>query len=111
MQLQLNNRNLNVKINDISTNVGGTHLQGYITIPYDAIVNKLGNPQEGCDKTQAEWTIEIESNEKSVVANLYDYKEYRSVEQVTEWHIGGFNQDALKLIQCIFPNHVARKNF
>lgn len=97
------------RINDKDTNSGGTHLQGYLHVPYSALVERLGKnmPGDG-DKTKAEWTIEGEIEVpligmKTVVATLYDWKEYRSIKNVTEWHIGGHDKHALLLVKQLFP--------
>ena len=94
----------------IKVDVNCTHYQAELGITYQELVNKLGEPVltgnrfEG-DKTQAEWWIEgyVDGVEK-IVATIYDWKEIRSRENVTDWHIGGRNEDAIKLIKNIFPN-------
>lgn len=93
------------KVNTPDIQVSGTGFQGYIYIPYEKLVKKLGNDAGSGDKTQAEWFIQGEVNGKTITATIYDWKNYGfNVENITEWHIGGFDADALKLIRALFPS-------
>jgi len=52
--------------------VGGTCLQGYITIPYNNICNKLGEPSKADEyKSDCEWAVEFDNG---TVATLYNWK-------------------------------------
>ena len=87
---------------------GGTHLQGYIGIPYATIASKLGYPTytDG-DKTLAEWVLK---GEDGTIANIYDYKNYgMRKEDITHWHIGGKSEKAVELIDTILPGHFVTK--
>ena len=84
--------------NNNKIDVNGTSLQGYVKTTYGKIVEKLGKPTfEGSpdDKTTAEWHV---ANGK-VVATIYDYKEGRTPKGEYEWHIGGHDESAVKLIK------------
>jgi hypothetical protein len=106
MNIVLANKKTEVKINDESINLSGTHLQGYIDCSYQSIAAKLGEAEIdlGGDKVRANWFIEVTIDGKKVVANIYDWKEFMPVKSVTNWHIGGFDGDSVKLVQAIFPN-------
>jgi hypothetical protein len=86
----------------------GTSLKGYLTATYDELVAKFGKPNAGASgdgKVKAEWILEA----KGTIVTIYDYKEYsKSVKYVTDWHIGGFEMDAVKLIKRAFPKHNVR---
>lgn len=83
--------------------VNGSHLQGYIDISFDELIERLGEPHdENGDKVQAEWALKFEDG---TIATIYDYKEFRRVENVTHWHIGGHSRDAVTAIRSLFPNH------
>ena len=82
----------------------GTSLQGYIESSYGNLVHHLGNPhitaQDSVDgKTDAEWSFEFPDG---IIATIYNYKDGKNylkekgkaVEDITVWHIGGFNKKA-----------------
>ena len=62
------------------------------TATVDDLRNVLGQPQfesnDGEDKNNFDWIMETEDGE---VFTVYDWKEYRRLEEdeVIEWHIGG----------------------
>jgi hypothetical protein len=71
----------------------GTSFYGVtIKCSYNDLVNVLGEPiiqdNTGQDKTNFEWEMETEDGDGFTV---YDWKEYRSINQdeKIEWHIGG----------------------
>jgi len=85
--------------------VQNTFLQGYIEVPYEKLVKVFGPPEEGDGyKTQVEWRIEFEDG---TIATIYDYKmskeylgpdEGLEPEEITEWHIGGREPQAVILV-------------
>jgi hypothetical protein len=87
------------KINHPSTRINGTHLQGYLDITYQELVMTLGKPQTNYDNSLAHWTILGGIHGQSVVATIYDYKNNRDVNRITDWHIGGYDQKALTLVR------------
>lgn len=91
--------------NDGRINVDRTSLVGYIDITFDELTAALGPDNGGGDKTQAEWQL-IEDS--TVVATIYDYKERICKHDVTDWHIGGHDEQAVRLIRKVFPNHKIR---
>jgi hypothetical protein len=74
----------------------GTNLQGYLDTSYQDLVAVFGPPEDGIDKTQAEWLLQFEGE---VIATIYDYKMYGvAVETIRNWHIGGRSQLAVELV-------------
>jgi hypothetical protein len=65
----------------------GTSFHGDVLYTtYAKLVELLGEPDEGSDKTQAEWLL---IDERQAVVTVYDWKEYDTPkERVTEWHVG-----------------------
>ena len=83
----------------IETN--GTHLQGYIQTNYADLIKVFGIPKVWDDyKTDAEWKVCFEDGTRATIYNYKDGKNYcgkygLEVQEIKEWHIGGFNQDAV----------------
>jgi hypothetical protein len=73
-------------INDQSVNVNGTSLQGYVRTTLADLETKLGQAQDGCDKTTAEWYLQFEDGS---VATIYDWKTDSTPLGLYDWHIGG----------------------
>ena len=89
----------------INQKVYGTHFEGRIEIPYKDLVKKLGEPMFGDgEKVQVEWVLEFDDG---TVATIYDWNDSRSVHAIDDWHIGGFNSDAVEHIQDLFHDCVA----
>jgi hypothetical protein len=90
---------------DIFTDANGTSLQGYVRADYSELVAAFGEPLEGdgC-KTQAEWVLVFEVPQDDgyadrVVATIYDWKKYdQTVEDITQWNIGGHDPRAPELV-------------
>ena len=81
--------------------MNGTCLQGYITISYNRLKSKLGEPLRGGDKSTVEWEIEI----NRVVATIYDYKwQSRQNDHIEHFHIGGEDESALSVVSHLFPD-------
>ena len=79
---------------------GGTSLRGYLPpTSYARLVAAFGEPTtfgDG-DKVQAEWVLRFSDG---TLATIYDYKEIVRVEQVTDWHVGGFYGSAALARVC-----------
>jgi len=71
----------------------GTYLQGSIRSSFAALVARFGEPNCGGDgeKVQAEWILVAEDGS---VATIYDWKETVSITEVTEWNVGGHDEDS-----------------
>lgn len=70
----------------------GTHLQGYLTTTYEKLLEILGTPQEGSDKTNVEWAIQFEDGK---VATIYDWKLSSVPSGLYDWHVGGHSLQIL----------------
>lgn len=98
------NKNLFV---GFSNEFQSTSLQGYITIHYSDLVNKLGLPngfrknEEGA-KMDAEWRVFTPFG----VGTIYNYKNGKNYlgeeglnrQDIVDWHIGGQNGETAKCI-------------
>lgn len=82
--------------------------QGYITATYDELVKAFGQPEYGPDEPSAdekvtcEWSIQLGGQE----CRIYDWKEYTGVTPrgKYEWHIGGYDKNAERLVHEAFAN-------
>lgn len=82
----------------INVDANNTFLQGYITCSYDTLREIFGEPTSGDGyKTQSEWV----GQSGNTVFTIYDWKESQSVYDVTNWHIGGTNHDAVDVVHKI----------
>jgi len=89
-------------------NASGTTLQGYIDITYDDLVKVLGKEEGGGDKTLAEWSIEFDNG---IIATIYDWKNTGwKKEDVTNWHIGGYDGKCIDMIQQLFDDHFVTRH-
>jgi len=87
----------------------GTSLMGYIDISYAELVKTFGNPNAGCDKSDAEWAI----TDGTRVATIYNYKDGKNymgksgtaTSKIRDWHIGGHDQSGAEMLKELFPNH------
>ena len=93
--------------NDKSISCNMSCLQGYITADYDRFVELFGEPTIGDEyKIDAEWIVEFDNG---TVATIYNWKNGRNylghegdpVEVITDWHIGGYNRQAVSLIEDV----------
>lgn len=79
----------------------GTSLRGYVNVSHADLIKVFGIPKVWDDyKTDAEWQICFEDGTRATIYNWKNGKNYcgvdgLDVQDITEWHIGGFNQDAV----------------
>ena len=92
--------------NDKNINACGTSLINEITVDFQTLVNKFGEPliYDKGDKVDAEWLIEID-DEVFTIYNYKDGKNYNGksgakTKDITNWHIGGFKSSE-KLIDYL----------
>ena len=89
---------------DVDQTLTGSSLQGYIKTTYAALVEKFGEPDTiDLDKSTAEWCVEFCVDEgggdyKYVNATIYDWKTDSTPMDEYEWHVGGFDFDA---VECV----------
>lgn len=88
---------------DDSVNVGGTSYRGNLTARYFDLVHCFGEPnleESGDGKVRAEWDLEFEDEDGNlIVATIYDWKESKPIEEVTDWHIGGHGFKSTFMVQ------------
>ena len=95
----------------------GTSLQGYIDCSYEKLVEIFGEPTDDGDgyKADAEWVIRFEGE---IVATIYNYKDGQNycgakgtpVENITNWHIGGHQEAALRCVMHYLPDVQGQTN-
>lgn len=97
--------------NDAVIETSGTSLQGYINISHADLIKAFGIPKVWDDyKTDAEWQICFEDGTRATIYNYKNGKNYcgidgLDVQDITEWHIGGFNKKAVENV-CAVLNSV-----
>lgn len=74
----------------------GTSLQGYVETTYNQLFELFGEPQGAGDKTSAEWILEFADG---TIATIYDWKTNKTPMGKYSWHVGGFNKQAVFLVQ------------
>ena len=91
-----------------TTNVGGTFLQGYIKASYEQLVKTFGEPHDPDGdnyKTDVEWAFEFADGTVATLYNWKNGKNYLGAEglelnDIYEWHVGGFSEKAVaKLLE------------
>ena len=99
-----------VACDTINTNM--TCLQGTIKTTYDELVEVFGHPSmtdgDPYEKVNAQWSIEFKvpftddtgiEDFETVTATIYNWKDGCIPTEEYEWHIGGFNTDA---VDCVY---------
>mgnify|MGYP001311043204 CR=1 FL=1 len=91
--------------------INGTWLQGYIDASYAELVETFGKPNSEGDsyKVDAEWILTGPNGE---VITIYNYKDGINycgtdgahVENIRNWHIGGFNKNVVDLVSAALKN-------
>jgi len=78
--------NKKIKVNDVTSNINGTSLIGYVTTTYTNLVANLGEPERDWDKSTAMWIVEASDG---TVCTIYDWKTDYTPTCEYRWHIGG----------------------
>jgi len=90
--------------NEAVIETSGTHLQGYIQANYADLVSTFGIPMVWDDyKSDAEWQVCFEDGTRATIYNYKNGKNYcgidgLDVQDITEWHIGGFDKKAVERV-------------
>lgn len=90
--------------NEKKINVSGTSLIGYVNTTYSKLFEKFNEPTNGDGyKIDAEWEIEFPDGEIATIYNWKNGKNYMGsegyeVDEITYWHIGGFNNSVVERI-------------
>ena len=94
---------------EMTTNVGGTFLRGYIKASYEQLVKTFGEPHDPDGdnyKTDVEWAFEFADG---TIATLYNWKNGKNylgeaegleLDDIYEWNVGGNSDKAVaKLLE------------
>ncbi len=92
--------------NEKEINVSGTSFVGYVNTTYSKLFEKFGEPFDDGYKTDAEWEIEFSDGKVATIYNWENGKNYNGSEgldldDITVWHIGGFDKSVVERIQKI----------
>ena len=92
----------------------GTSYQGVVNTTYDDIVAKFGEPTHTdaspYEKVNAQWSIQFEvptedgEDYDSITATIYNWKMGYIPTDKYEWHIGGYDFEAVDLVQKVLDN-------
>ena len=92
----------------------GTSYQGVINTTYDEIVEKFGEPTytdaSPYEKVNAQWSLQFDVPTEDgedydyVTATIYNWKMGYIPTEKYEWHIGGFDFEAVDLVQKVLDN-------
>jgi hypothetical protein len=79
--------------------INGTSKQGEVKATYAELVSVFGQPEvmEDYDKITHLWVVNIEG----VIVTIYDYKEDLKTGKAEDWHIGGNQKIAERLVNQI----------
>jgi hypothetical protein len=100
---------------DWNANLTGSHLQGYLQADYFILKELFGEPTEADGyKVDAEWEVQFEDG---LIATIYNWKNGQNyngsngldVEDITQWHIGGFDKEVVDRINKVYKEYVAYK--
>ena len=85
----------------------GTSYQGEVYTSYKKLFKLFGEPTSGDGyKVDAEWNVEFDDGKVATIYNWKDGKNYNGAEgmeteNITDWHIGGFEKDVVDRIEII----------
>lgn len=107
--------------NDGNIDIVGTSLQGYLEdVSYEELLRVFGQPGGGdFHKVDAQWEIQFEDGD-GPVATIYNWQngpnycnaeEATPVHKIRNWHIGGFDNEVLSLIQLAFQGDITHAEF
>lgn len=91
--------------NDNQIDVTLSHFQGYVVATYKELVDVFGPPEQGDGyKVDAEWIIKWPNGVVATIYNWKDGKNYcgpegKEVEDITNWHIGGYNSLSVEYVK------------
>lgn len=84
------------------TSLNGTSLQGYIDCDYETLCNVFGKETSDGDgyKVDAQWELEFSDGTVATIYNWkngknYDEDDGLEVSEITDWHIGGHDKQAV----------------
>ena len=92
-------------------NINGSSLLDYIDTTYDVLVDLFGEPDDSDGyKVDWEWQVEFDCG---TIATIYNWKNGPNYcgeagvgcHQVKQWHVGGFQHRAVRLVEQAINNH------
>ena len=102
-------------VTDVDFN--GTHLQGFVKTTYDKIVKAFGEPTHTdaspYEKVNAQWMLEFKvpfvdkeygDDFDYVTATIYNWKDGYIPTEEYDWHIGGFDDEAVDCVQKVLDS-------
>ena len=103
--------------NSDAVNVNMSSLQGKIKTTYDKLVEVFGEPTmtdaSPYEKVNAQWAIEFKvpftddtgiEDFETVTATVYNWKDGYVPTEVYDWHIGGFDNEAVDCVQKVLDS-------
>lgn len=97
---------LSIKACDAENQIGNTHLQGHVDLPFMEMASVFGNPTcygDAGDKVDVEWNITFydENNVCVGFCTVYNWKNgvnYNGIigipfEEMTHWNVGGHSKE------------------
>ena len=95
-------------------NINMTSLKGYVKTTYDKLVETFGEPTftdaSPYEKVNAQWTLEFKvpfvdkeygDDFDYVTATIYNWKDGYIPTDEYEWHIGGFDYEAVECVEKV----------
>ena len=93
-----------------------SHLIGYVDCEYKTLVKVFGKPTDGDGyKVDAEWAVKFSDGTYATVYNYKDGKNYNGAKgtpktRITDWHVGGTSEMALRRVQEAVNAYVDKQN-
>ena len=86
----------------------GSCLQGYVRTSYNNLKNIFGLPSDiisGDGKVNTEWSVNFTlDNGDEIKATIYDWKENSTPTDEYDWHVGGYNVDAVECVARVLED-------
>ena len=95
----------------IHHNASGTSMQGELTASFEQRTGLFGQPvRASSGKVDAEWYIQFEAGTFATIYNWKNGKNYcgpdgLTVEQITNWHVGGMSKASADRVQIALDLH------
>ena len=103
--------------NSETVNINMTHLKGTIKTTYDKLVKTFGEPTftdaSPYEKVNAQWAMEFKvpftddtgiEDFETDTATVYNWKDGYIPTEVYDWHIGGFDNEAVDCVQKVLDS-------
>lgn len=95
------------------TSLNGTSLQGYIDCDYETLCKVFGKETSDGDgyKVDAQWELEFSDGTVATIYNWkngknYDEDDGLEVSEITDWHIGGHDKQAVANVRKLLVDSV-----